>query len=70
MSFVLVQADGSRKLRKADYYEAFGNFAVTGYRYRGKRYAALAKAHDGSELRDPAAKGQDALPHIWHRDGK
>ena len=70
MRFVLVLPDGGRRIRLADWYEAFGNFAATGYRYRGKRYAGLAKAHDGSELRNHEAKGQDALPHIWHVEGE
>ena len=66
MNFVLVLPDGTKKVRKADYYESFGNFAAISYRYHGHRYAALPKAHDGSEMRDSSAAGQDALPHIWH----
>ena len=66
MDFILVLPDGTKKQRKAICYESFGNFATTIYRYQGKRYAALPKAHDGSEIRDPDAKGQDALPHVWH----
>jgi len=41
MDFYLELPDGTRKLRKADYYESFGNFAVYGYRYQGKRFSAL-----------------------------
>ena len=66
MRFVLVLPDGTRKVRQADYYESFGNFAATRYRYQGKRYSGLAKAHDGSSVRDPEATGQNALPHIFH----
>lgn len=68
MQFVLVLPNGTRKVRKADWYESFGNFAATAYRYRGKRFRGLAKAHDGSEMRDPQAKGTQALPHIFHED--
>jgi hypothetical protein len=68
MRFVLVLPDGTHKIRKADYYESFGNFAATCYRYKNKRYSALAKAHDGSEIRDPDATGDNALPHIFHRE--
>lgn len=67
MAFVLVMPDGSKRIRQADYYESFGNFAATCYRVAGKRYSGLAKAHDGSEMRDPNATGNDALPHIFHR---
>jgi hypothetical protein len=68
MRFVLVLPDGTRKLRLADHYDSFGNYAATAYRYKGKRYAALAKAYDGSDIRDPEAKGMDALPHVFHKD--
>lgn len=67
MKFVLVLPDGTKKVRKADYYEAFGNFAVIGYRYKGKRYKAFPKSHDGMEVPDPKATGNDALPHIFVR---
>ena len=65
MPFVLVLADGTRKVWQADYYESFGNFATTHFRHCGKAYCGLAKAHDGSEMRDPDAIGQDALEHVW-----
>lgn len=68
MRFVLVMPDGTRTVRLADHYESFGNFAATAYRIKGKRYRGLAKAHDGSDLRDPAATGDAALPHIFHRE--
>jgi len=68
MRFVLVLPDGTRKVRLADCYESFGNFAATLYRYKGRRYSGLPKAHDGFDLRDPQAKGNDALPHIFHRE--
>jgi hypothetical protein len=67
MQFVLVLPDGTKKVRKADYYESFGNFAATVYRYKGQRFHGLAKAHDGSDTRDPQATGQNALPHIFHK---
>jgi hypothetical protein len=66
MKFVLVLPDGTRKLRKADYYESFGNFAATCYRYKGKRYSGLARSHDGYETRDPLTTGMNKLPHIFH----
>jgi len=67
MRFVLVLPDGTRRVRLADCYESFGNWVARLYRYRGKRYSGLAKAHDGSDMRDPQATGNDALPHIFHR---
>jgi len=66
MKFVLVLPTGARYVKKAVCYEALGNFAATIYRYAGKQYKGLAKAHDGSETRDPDATGMNALPHIWH----
>lgn len=66
MRFVLVMPDGSRSVRIADHFYAFGNFAGITYRVRGKRYSGLPKAHDGSETRDGTAQGLDALPHIFH----
>ena len=66
MQFVLVLPDGSRKVRHADYYYSFGNFSGLSYRYKGIRYNALPKAHDGSELRDPDATGDAALQHVFH----
>lgn len=69
MRFVLVMPDGTRRVRKADCYESFGNFAATCYRIKGKRFRGLATAHDGSEMRDPDAQGDAALPHIFHKEG-
>lgn len=66
MRFVLVMSDGTKRVRIADYYESFGNFALTCYRVKGKQFAGLAKSHDGLETRDDKATGQDALPHIFH----
>jgi len=66
MRFVLVTPDGERKVRIADYYFSFGNFAGIAYRYKGKSYSALPKAHDGSECRDPLATGDNALQHVFH----
>jgi len=68
MRFVLVLPDGTKTVRHADYYESFGNFAVTAYRYKGKRYKAFPKAHDDSETRDPDGKYPDSLPHIFHKE--
>ncbi len=68
MRFVLVMPDGTRKVRIADYYESFGNFARIAYRVSGKRFFGLAKAHDGSELRDHDAKGDAALQHVFHKE--
>ena len=68
MPFVLVLPDGTRRLRQADYYESFGNFALTCYRYKGKRYKAFAKGSDGSDMRTPHAQGLDALPHVFHKE--
>ncbi len=65
MGFVLVYPGGEKRVRQADAYESFGNFAVTLFRHGGRRYAGLPKAHDGSETRDPEAQGILALPHIW-----
>ena len=67
MNFVLVLPDGTRKLRKSDYYESFGNFAATCYRYKGKRYCGLAKSSDGMETRTGNETGLDKLPHIFHK---
>jgi len=64
--FVLVLPDGTRKVRQADHYGSFGNFAYTAYRYQGKQYKALAKSWAGYETRDNAAEGINALPHIFH----
>lgn len=68
MRFVLVLPDGTRKVRLAEFYESFGNFARTCYRVKGKRFFGLAKAHDGSEMRDDKATGDMALPHIFHKE--
>jgi hypothetical protein len=69
MRFVLVTPDGARKLRKADYYESFGNFACVAYRYKGKRYRKLPAAHDGHSTRDPDIYGPgDTLLHVFHKD--
>jgi len=67
MRFVLVLPDGSRRVRLAECYESFGNFAATIYKYRGKRHRALAVAHDGSSFRDTQATVDNALPHIFHK---
>jgi len=48
MPFILILPDGTRKKRKADYYEQFGNFAVTCYRYCGERFAGFAD--EGEEI--------------------
>jgi hypothetical protein len=68
MRFVLVLPDGTRKLRRADYYYSFGNFAGVAYRYCQHRYTALPKASDGSETRLGTETGLDALPHVFHKE--
>lgn len=68
MRFVLVLPDGTRHVRLAEHFEAFGNFAVIAYRYKGRRYRALPKAHDGSEVRDSEATGEAALQHVFHSE--
>jgi hypothetical protein len=65
MRFVLVLSDGTRKVRHADYYEAFGNFVAIAYRYQGKRFHGLSKASDGSETRLGTEVGNDSLPHVF-----
>jgi len=42
--FLLICPDGKYKIRLADFFEAFGNFSVTHFRYCGKRYA---ECYDG-----------------------
>lgn len=66
MRFVLVLPDGTCKLRHADYYYSFGNFAGIAYSYQGKRYSGLPKSCDGFETRSGNETGNDALPHIFH----
>lgn len=66
--FILVLPDGSRKKRSMVCYEAVGNFAAIVYRYKGKTYRASSKAHDGSEVRDPQVTGDQALPHVFHKE--
>jgi hypothetical protein len=68
MNFVLVLPDGTRKLRKADYFYSFGNFAGIAYRFQGRRYMGLPKASDGSEIRLGNETGLDKLPHIFHKE--
>ena len=65
MRFVLVLPDGSRKVRIAEYFFSFGNFGGIAFRYKGKTFNGLPKAHDDSETRDPEAKGNNTLPHIF-----
>ena len=67
MRFVLVLPDGSRKVRLAEYFYSFGNFAGIAYRYQGKLCNGLPKASDGSETRLGTEVGQDALPHVFHK---
>ena len=64
MAFVLVLPDGTRKTRKADWFESFGNFADIAYRYQGKRYRGLPKSESGHETR---LEGESNLPHIFHK---
>ncbi len=64
MRFILVLPTGARKVRLADCYESFGNFAAILYRYRGKRYSGLPKSESGYETR---LESESQLPHIFHR---
>ena len=41
MTFTLILPDGKQKIRRADFYEQFGHFALTYYRYCGKRYCGF-----------------------------
>lgn len=54
--FVLVLPDGTRKIRQADYFYAFGNFAGWSFRYKGKRTSGLP---------DSFADEQTGLPVIY-----
>ena len=51
--FVL-ESSGERKLRRADFFESFGNFAAYYFRVAGKRYSGLPKTFpvkwEGEEL--------------------
>lgn len=74
MRFVLVieHPDNTvtRRVRKAEYFSSFGNFGTIGYRYAGRWYEGMPKNHEGGETRVAGAKGQDALPHIWHKKSR
>jgi hypothetical protein len=63
---VVVHPDGTRHIQQAVYYESFGNFAVTAYRYKGKIYRAFPKSASGHETRLGTEYGIDALPHVFH----
>jgi hypothetical protein len=64
MDFVLVLPDGTRKQRKARYYESFGNFAVIAYTYKGKLYKGMPKASNGSET---WLDNEPRIPHVFHK---
>lgn len=64
MDFILVLPDGTRKRRKADWFESFGNFWAIAYRYQGKRYRGLPKSESGYDTR---LETESELPHIFHR---
>jgi len=66
MQFVLVLPDGTRRIRKADFIESFGNFARIAYRYRGKRYFGIPKSPTGHDVR---LDGESKLPHVFHVEG-
>ncbi len=68
MRFVLVMPDGTKKVRIADYFSSLGNFGTIGYRVNGKRHESFPKAHDGSEIRDANATGDEALQHVFHKE--
>jgi hypothetical protein len=63
MTFVLVLPSGARKVRKADWFESFGNFGAIAYRYCGKRYKALPKSASGCDTR---VDGEDQRAHVFH----
>jgi hypothetical protein len=65
MKFVLVLPDGTRKERKADWYESFGNFAALAYRYQGKRFRGLPKSPSGFDTRE---ENESRVPHIFHEE--
>lgn len=65
MRFVLVMPDGTKTERTADYWEAFGNFAVIGYRVKGKRFKAFPKSPSGYDTREA---GESMVPHVFHVD--
>jgi len=46
MDFMLVEPNGNIKKRRADFYEAFGNFAVTHFRYKGKRVCGFFESFE------------------------
>lgn len=46
MRFILILPDGTRKIRRADYYFSFGNFGGLSYRYKGKRFSILPNERD------------------------
>ena len=62
MTFILVLKDGTKKTRKADWFESFGNFALISYRYKGKRMRGLPKSESGCETR---LDGESKLPHVF-----
>ena len=70
MRFVLVLPDGTRKVRIADYWYSFGNFAGLSYRYQGKRYNGMPKSACGYETCTGNETGNDALPHVFHRSNR
>lgn len=43
MTFALYSNGVFQRLRKADYYEAFGNFATINFRVSGIRYSGFAR---------------------------
>lgn len=64
MEFVLMLPSGTKRLKKAVCFEAFGNFAVVVYRVNGKTYAGLPKAADGSETR---VEADDGKTYVFHK---
>lgn len=70
MRFVLVMPDGTRKVRLAEYYYSFGNFAGIAYKFKGKIHFGLPKSFDGYETPNPKATGNDALQHVFHKDAR
>lgn len=49
MRFILVMPDGTRKIRKADYYESFGNFYSIEFRIGRIKYGGLPETFADEE---------------------
>ena len=67
MPIILVLPDGTRKPRQADYYEAFGNFAVINFRYCGRRYTGVGNDVNRMDSRGP---NDDGKTYVWLADSR